>query len=210
MGPVLEAAVMRKIAWRLLPFVGLGYFFNALDRSNVAIAALTMNKSLGFTAAEYGLGAGAFFWSYVLFQSTQQRHAGQTGRSALVVDHHAGLGTVLRRDRAGNRRDEFRGGAVRAGRRRGRIFRRRDLFHDLLVSRPLPRTRDGRVLCVLGHRGVAWVADFGHDRRAAWLAGIAGLAVDFPDRGGAVGAAGAVRAVHPGRPAVARVLADLG
>ena len=68
MGPVLEAAVMRKVAWRLLPFVGLGYFFNALDRSNVAIAALTMNKSLGFTAAEYGLGAGAFFWSDVLFQ----------------------------------------------------------------------------------------------------------------------------------------------
>ncbi len=59
---------MRKVAWRLLPFVGLGYFVNALDRSNVAIAALTMNKSLGFTAAEYGLGAGAFFWSYVLFQ----------------------------------------------------------------------------------------------------------------------------------------------
>ncbi len=68
MAPVLELAVMRKVAWRLLPFVGLGYFFNALDRSNIAIAALTMNKSLGFTAAEYGLGAGAFFWSYVLFQ----------------------------------------------------------------------------------------------------------------------------------------------
>jgi MFS transporter, ACS family, tartrate transporter len=68
MAGVVEAAVMRKVAWRLLPFVGLGYFFNALDRSNVAIAALTMNKSLGFTAAEYGLGAGAFFWSYVLFQ----------------------------------------------------------------------------------------------------------------------------------------------
>lgn len=68
MAPGLELAVMRKVAWRLLPFVGLGYFFNALDRSNIAIAALTMNKSLGFTAAEYGLGAGAFFWSYVLFQ----------------------------------------------------------------------------------------------------------------------------------------------
>jgi MFS transporter, ACS family, tartrate transporter len=68
MALVVEAAVMRKVAWRLLPFVGLGYFFNALDRSNVAVAALTMNKSLGFTAAEYGLGAGAFFWSYVLFQ----------------------------------------------------------------------------------------------------------------------------------------------
>jgi ACS family tartrate transporter-like MFS transporter len=68
MAPTIEAAVMRNVAWRLLPFVSLGYFFNALDRSNVAIAALTMNKSLGFTAAEYGLGAGAFFWSYVLFQ----------------------------------------------------------------------------------------------------------------------------------------------
>src|ERR1700759_5746443 len=64
----VEATVMQKVAWRLLPFVGLGYYVNALDRSNVAVAALTMNKSLGFTAAEYGLGAGAFFWSYVLFQ----------------------------------------------------------------------------------------------------------------------------------------------
>ena len=65
---LIEAAVIRRIAWLLLPFVDLGYFFNALDRFNVAIAALTMNKSLGFTAAEYGLGAGAFFWSYVLFR----------------------------------------------------------------------------------------------------------------------------------------------
>jgi ACS family tartrate transporter-like MFS transporter len=63
-----EQSAMRKAAWRLVPFLGLAYFVNALDRSNVAVAALTMNKSLGFTAAEYGLGAGAFFWSYVLFQ----------------------------------------------------------------------------------------------------------------------------------------------
>jgi ACS family tartrate transporter-like MFS transporter len=68
MADVIEADVMRRVAWRLVPFLGLGYYDNALDRSNIAIAALTMNKSLGFTAAEYGLGAGAFFWSYVLFQ----------------------------------------------------------------------------------------------------------------------------------------------
>jgi ACS family tartrate transporter-like MFS transporter len=68
MADVIEADVMRRVAWRLVPFLGLGYYVNALDRSNIAIAALTMNKSLGFTAAEYGLGAGAFFWSYVLFQ----------------------------------------------------------------------------------------------------------------------------------------------
>src|ERR1700749_397858 len=63
-----EQSAMRKVAWRVLPFLRLAYFVNSLDRSNVAVAALTMNKSLGFTAAEYGLGAGAFFWSYVLFQ----------------------------------------------------------------------------------------------------------------------------------------------
>ena len=63
-----EADIMRQVAWRLLPFLGIGYYVNALDRSNIAVAALTMNRSLGFTAAEYGLGAGAFFWSYILFQ----------------------------------------------------------------------------------------------------------------------------------------------
>jgi ACS family tartrate transporter-like MFS transporter len=64
----LEHSVMRKVAWRLLPFLGLAYFINALDRFNISIAALTMNKALGLSATTYGLGAGAFFWSYVLFQ----------------------------------------------------------------------------------------------------------------------------------------------
>jgi MFS transporter, ACS family, tartrate transporter len=64
----LEHSVMRKVAWRLVPFLGMAYFINALDRFNVSIAALSMNKALGLSATTYGLGAGAFFWSYVLFQ----------------------------------------------------------------------------------------------------------------------------------------------
>ncbi len=64
----IEFSTMRKVAWRLVPFLGLAYFVNALDRFNVSIAALTMNKALGLSATTYGLGAGAFFWSYVLFQ----------------------------------------------------------------------------------------------------------------------------------------------
>jgi ACS family tartrate transporter-like MFS transporter len=63
-----EDAVMRKVAWRLIPFLSIGYMINALDRFNVSMAALTMNQDLGLTASAYGLGAGAFFWSYVLFQ----------------------------------------------------------------------------------------------------------------------------------------------
>jgi MFS family permease len=64
----LEATVMRKVAWRLMPLFGLGYLINVLDRFNISFAALTMNKALGLSATAYGLGAGAFFWSYVLFQ----------------------------------------------------------------------------------------------------------------------------------------------
>ncbi len=60
--------VMRNVAWRLIPFLSIGYLVNALDRFNVSIAALTMNKELGLSATTYGLAAGAFFWSYVLFQ----------------------------------------------------------------------------------------------------------------------------------------------
>ncbi|HEY0182371.1 MAG TPA: MFS transporter [Rhodopila sp.] len=63
-----EAAVMRKVAWRLVPFLCIGYVINALDRYNVSIAALTMNKDLGLSASVYGLAAGAYFWSYVLCQ----------------------------------------------------------------------------------------------------------------------------------------------
>jgi ACS family tartrate transporter-like MFS transporter len=68
MTPDFEAAVMRKVAWRLIPFLSIGYMINALDRFNVSMAALTMNKDLGLSATAYGFGAGAFFWTYVLFQ----------------------------------------------------------------------------------------------------------------------------------------------
>src|SRR5271169_3781085 len=64
----LDGVVMRKVALRFLPLLGLCYTINVLDRFNVSVAALTMNKALGLSATTYGLGAGAFFWSYVLFQ----------------------------------------------------------------------------------------------------------------------------------------------
>jgi MFS transporter, ACS family, tartrate transporter len=63
-----ETAIMRKVAWHLVPFVSFAYLINVLDRFNISFAALTMNKALGLSATAYGLGAGAFFWSYVLFQ----------------------------------------------------------------------------------------------------------------------------------------------
>src|SRR5258705_7171839 len=60
--------VLAKARRRLIPFLFLLYIVAYLDRINVGFAALQMNKALGFSARTYGLGAGIFFVSYVLFE----------------------------------------------------------------------------------------------------------------------------------------------
>jgi D-galactonate transporter len=64
----LESRTVRKVTARLLPLVVACYFAAFLDRVNVSFAALTMNADLGLTATQYGLGAGAFFITYFLFE----------------------------------------------------------------------------------------------------------------------------------------------
>ncbi|MGE5100207.1 MAG: MFS transporter [Deltaproteobacteria bacterium] len=59
---------MRRVTTRLIPFVFVLYIFNFLDRSNVGLAALQMNRDLGFSARAFGLGAGIFFVGYSLFE----------------------------------------------------------------------------------------------------------------------------------------------
>lgn len=59
---------MKKVMWRLIPILILCYFAAFVDRTNVSFASLTMNKTLGFSSAVYGLGAGIFFWGYCLFE----------------------------------------------------------------------------------------------------------------------------------------------
>jgi MFS transporter, ACS family, tartrate transporter len=64
----VAAAALRRVSVHLLPFLFILYVFNYLDRMNVGIAALQMNRDLGFSAAAYGLGAGIFFVGYALFE----------------------------------------------------------------------------------------------------------------------------------------------
>lgn len=64
----IARTTLRLVSIRLLPFLFVLYIFNYLDRSNVALAALQMNRDLGFSAAAYGFGAGIFFLGYVLFE----------------------------------------------------------------------------------------------------------------------------------------------
>jgi len=60
--------ILARAAWRLVPLIMAMYVASFLNRANVAFAALTMNKDLGFTPEVYGLGAGIFFLGYFLFE----------------------------------------------------------------------------------------------------------------------------------------------
>jgi ACS family tartrate transporter-like MFS transporter len=59
---------LRKVAWRLIPFMTLLYFVAFLDRVNIGFAALTMNADLGLTPGMFGFASGIFFIGYVLFE----------------------------------------------------------------------------------------------------------------------------------------------
>jgi len=64
----LEKATMRRVAFRLVPFLMFGYFIAFLDRVNAGFAALQMNKAVGLSHAAFGIGGGLFFLSYIVFE----------------------------------------------------------------------------------------------------------------------------------------------
>ena len=63
-----EDVVYAKIIWRIIPIILLAYILAFLDRINVGYTQLQMKQDLGFSDAVYGLGAGLFFITYLLFE----------------------------------------------------------------------------------------------------------------------------------------------
>jgi len=62
-----KSLIQRKYFYIILPTFA-GSVIAYLDRVNIAYAALTMNEDLGFSAQIFGMGAGIFFFGYVLFE----------------------------------------------------------------------------------------------------------------------------------------------
>jgi ACS family tartrate transporter-like MFS transporter len=65
---VEQTRVMRRVFWRLIPFLFALYVCAYLDRVNLSYAALSIRRELGFSDTIYGAGAGLFFLSYAIFQ----------------------------------------------------------------------------------------------------------------------------------------------
>lgn len=64
----IEKQTLRKITWRIVPFIMILYLIAYIDRVNIGFAAITMKEDLGFTASILGFGAGIFFLGYFLFE----------------------------------------------------------------------------------------------------------------------------------------------
>lgn len=61
----LEQQVMKRVMARLMPVLIFCYLISYIDRSNLAVAALAMNRELGLSPTDYGFAAGIFFLGYV-------------------------------------------------------------------------------------------------------------------------------------------------
>jgi MFS family permease len=64
----LETPTMRRVSWRLMPFLMMAYLLCYIDRVNVGFASLQMNKAVGIDPKIYGLGAGIFFIGYFILE----------------------------------------------------------------------------------------------------------------------------------------------
>lgn len=65
---IFEKRTMGVVTRKLLPFLMLLYLIAYLDRSNISVAALQMNADLGLSAKMYGIGAGLFYITYIIFE----------------------------------------------------------------------------------------------------------------------------------------------
>ena len=65
----IAKSAIRKVSIRLVPFVGLMFFINYLDRTAVSFASPNgMNDDLGITAAQFGFASGVFFIGYLILE----------------------------------------------------------------------------------------------------------------------------------------------
>ena len=85
--PVAQATI-RRVSYRLLPFLMLAYLVCYIDRVNAGFAALQMNKALGISPATFGLGGGIFFVSVLPVRSSlQPRSCARRGSAMDRADH---------------------------------------------------------------------------------------------------------------------------
>jgi ACS family tartrate transporter-like MFS transporter len=64
----LEQQTVKRVIWRILPFLIVCYLIAIIDRGNIGMASLQMNEDLGLSKAVFGLASSLFFIGYFIFE----------------------------------------------------------------------------------------------------------------------------------------------
>jgi MFS family permease len=64
----LERRTVKKVTWRLMPFLMVCYLLAFIDRGNIGMAALQMNHDIGISPQVFGFASSLFFISYFFFE----------------------------------------------------------------------------------------------------------------------------------------------
>ncbi|QKJ88614.1 MFS transporter [Paramixta manurensis] len=64
----IEHSTIKKMRWKLIPFLLILYAIAYLDRTNISYAALQMNSELGIAPGQFGMIASIFFIGYFIFE----------------------------------------------------------------------------------------------------------------------------------------------
>ncbi|PXW15586.1 MFS transporter [Pantoea sp. JKS000250] len=64
----IEQQTVKKVVWRILPFLIVCYLIAIIDRGNIGMASLQMNEDLGLSKAVFGFASSLFFLGYFLFE----------------------------------------------------------------------------------------------------------------------------------------------
>ena len=73
---VLPPHLFRRLCWRLIPILWVGYVLNIVDRVNLGYAQLQMKDDLHLAPRTFGLASGIFFIAYALMQVPTQQGSG--------------------------------------------------------------------------------------------------------------------------------------
>ncbi|MNO78025.1 putative metabolite transport protein NicT [compost metagenome] len=79
------SAIYRKAIWRLMPFLILALLTNAIDRINISFAKLRMAEDIALSDAAYGVGVGAFYLAYLLFEVPSNIYMQRVGARATLT-----------------------------------------------------------------------------------------------------------------------------
>ena len=148
------------MSWRLLPLIFVVYVANYLDRTNVGLAALQMNRELGLSSAAYGFGAGVFFIGYGLFRVPSNLFLARVGARRWIARIAITWGILACAMMPRAWTEELLPDSLSARRGRGGMFPRNRFLSQQLVS--------GTSAC---ERHVALHGECSarrYDRRPAW------------------------------------------